>query len=86
MSDILEPVGNFVNSVGFPIAAAIALFWLLRTTMPDLTNHVSTMCGLQVALLRAALRSRKENGGAHPDEEALLTKLERHNVDIDLGG
>lgn len=34
---------NAIGSVGFPIVACAALFWMINTTMKELTNAITSL-------------------------------------------
>lgn len=42
MENVTE-ISQIISSVGFPIVACGALFWMINTSMKELTNAISTL-------------------------------------------
>lgn len=66
-------VSQLISSVGFPIAACVALFWQMNR---ESTQHKEEMDALKESLNQNTLAITKlvlfmqEKGGMKPDEEA----------------
>ena len=48
-----------IGSVGFPIVACCALFWMINTTMKELTSSIEVL-NHTVGLLNSAIEKKNE--------------------------
>ena len=53
-------IGQFIGSVGFPIVAACALFWMINTTMKEFTETMQKMNNTLTAMLEHEKRTDVE--------------------------
>ena len=66
MMDGVQEITQVISSVGFPIVACGALFWMINTTMVELKNTLSTtMTELTNAITELTKSMEKTNEGAH---------------------
>lgn len=64
--DGVQEITQVISSVGFPIVACGALFWMINTTMAQLKDTINTsMMELTNAITELAKSMDKANEGAH---------------------
>lgn len=65
----MHEVGEFISTVGFPVAVAGFLLWRLNGKMDRLTNAI-------YSLLKHNLKERRRANDLDADEMAVLAELE----------
>lgn len=66
---MLDEVGRFITTVGFPVAVASFLLWRLNGKMDRLTNAI-------YSLLKHQLKERRRANDLDEDEHGILQDLE----------
>lgn len=67
--DGVQEITQVISSVGFPIVACGALFWMINTTMAQLKDTINTsmteLTNAITELARSMDKANEMNGGAH---------------------